>query len=340
MNITKKVIYWYRLGLKVYNIDQNTSPTLEKEINSTEIEEIKTELKYLSGNSVFLLLDDEIGYLYEKIIDPPLVVDNQFKSKLSNIIQSDIPEDFLNFVWDYKIESDSKGKQKVLIFAPVKEFQTLISEVANSLKIKIEVIEIKSIASTRDSNPILGIIKKTDIGNKDEESLNLSIIPKFIKTKMSIKKIGLLIIIILILISIVLLIIRLKSQVFQIPLPSSNIITTTITNEPSPTLLPTSVPSSLPIKDWSNLIVMVQNGTTQAGLASKTAKILKDSGINQVDIANADNSSYTSAKLIFKDDLLKETYQNKFKSLVVINNNDVSIDNTIKFDVIFITVLN
>lgn len=326
---TKKVIYWHRLGLKVYSVDQNLTAKLEKEITSTDVEQIKTELKDFNDQSILLLLSDSISYLYEKILDPPLVVDNSLKEKLLNIIKSEIPEDFSDFIWDYKVEKTLDEKQKIIIFAPVKEFQLLINEISNSLAIKIEAIETESIAAMRDPNPVLGIIKKTDIKGKDEEVLNLSIIPKNKKKKNYLKIIGLIFFIILITFTIFFII---KSKPKNPPIKET---TSVIAEIPTPTEVVTQT-----VKEWSELNFSVQNGTSKSGLASKTALIFKDSGINQVETGNADNNTYTSNQLIFKDELLKETFQNKIKKLITVSNENVKVDNNIKNDVIFIVGLN
>lgn len=329
MRNSQTVIYWHRLGFKLYNVSQKSLPKLEKEVEYHDIEQAKIELKSLSGQSILLLLSDSISYLYEKILDSPLVLDNNFKDKLLNIIQPEIPEDFSEFIWDYKVEKTLDGKQKIIIFAPVKEFQTIINEISNSLNINIEAIETESIAAIRDPNPVLGIIKKTDIKGKDEEVLNLSVIPKIEKKKNPLKTIGLIFFIILIIFSIFFII---KSKTKNLKPPQ---LTPVITDTPVPTEIPT--PSA---KEWSELNLMIQNGTTKSGLASKTALIFKDSGINQVETSNADNNNYASNKLIFKDERLKENYQNKIKELTKINDENIDINTSIQYDIIFILGLN
>jgi len=336
MNNTKKIIYWHRFGFKVYNIDKKLSPILEKEIDSNDLEKIETELKYLSGQNILLLLADSISYLYEKTIDPPLIVDNHFKDKLLEMIKQDIPEDFSQFYWDFKIKDDLNGKQKVVIFAPIKEFQEIISQVSNKLAIKFDVIEPESIATTRDPSPIIGIYKKTDIKGKDEKILNLLLAPPEENSKKITKKI-LIFVFIFVLIFSIFLIIKFKKPIYEntttsIITPSPTLITT-----PTPTLIPTP---TLTIKEWSNLIMMVQNGTNQKGLAAKTASIFKTNGINQIEIGNADTTSYISNKLIFKDISLQEFYQDRFKKLIKIDDNNITVDNSITFDVIFITGTN
>ncbi|MEI8067327.1 MAG: LytR C-terminal domain-containing protein [Candidatus Shapirobacteria bacterium] len=336
----QKVIYWHRLGLKVYDISKKSSPNLEKEIESNDIEQIKSELSYISNQEVLLLLADEISYLYEKTIDPPLVVDDNFKYKLLEIIKSEIPEDFSEFNWDYKIEETEDKSQKVKIFAPVSEFQLLIKEVSNSLGIKIEAIESESVASTRDPNPIVGIIKKNDINAKDEDCLNISINPQKVKKPISLKKIVIMTIIIAI-ISSTTFILKDKNPItnFSKIIPVKNQPTAT----PTPILDSTIIESTTKpeiIKDWAQLNMMVQNGTSQNGLASKTATIFKTAGISQVATGNADKDTYALNELIFKSSSLKENYQSKFKTLITVTDSNIKIDNSINYDVIFIKGLN
>ena len=169
------VVYWHRFGLKVFRL--NPTPVLVKEIESADPLEIEEQLKFIGAKKVYLLLSDTICYLFSKDLNPPLPLDTQFKSNLLKQIKSDIPEDFSEFSWDYKIDKNTPELQKVTVFAPIKEFQTSIDYVSQKLLINFIVVEPESISSTRDPNPIIGIVKKNDLGGKDEDILNLSITP-------------------------------------------------------------------------------------------------------------------------------------------------------------------
>lgn len=325
---TTKVIYLDKLGLKVYNIDSNSS-ALEKDIKSLDIDQIKSELDYISNQSVLLLLADSVSYFYEKIIDPPLKIDNNLKNNLLEIIKTEIPEDFSNFNWDYKVEKDAEQKQKVTIFAPTKDFQLLINEISNQLNIKFEAIENESSASSRDVNPIVGITKKSDIKGKDEEVLNIPIIPEVKKKSSFLIKFIFFIVILLALFTAYSIIKALpKSPKLKSP-------TAVVT----PTVIPTTIPTPT-VKAWTELDIMVQNGTSKAGLAAKSALIFSTSGITKIQAGNTDTKDYLVNKLIFKDISTKETYQNKFKELVKIKDENITIDNTIGNDAIFILGLN
>lgn len=334
----KKVIYWHRFGQKVYSIPINASPILEKEITSSEIEKIEEGLKDLSEQSVLLLLSDSISYLYEKIIDPPLPVDENFKRKLQDIIKSDIPEDFSEFTWDYKVENDFDGKQKVIIFAPIKEFQTMIDEVSTKLMIKIEAMETESVAATRDPNPILGIMKKPDIRGKDEEILNLSVVPEDENKNKPIKIIGIVGLLVIMILAVIFGLSRLKEKIDENP--KQKIATVTIT-APSP--VPTEVvasESAVEVKEWADLTVMVQNGTSQAGLASKVAQRIIEGGLTDVESGNADNKDYIDSVLIIKSEELKEKYLTTLNTFVKVDSSNIKVDKSIEFDVKFILGIN
>lgn len=335
MKGVKKVIYWHRFGQKVYDIPPNASPILEKEITSNQMEQTEEGLKYLNGQSVLLLLSDSISYLYEKNIDPPLKLDEGFRGKLQELIKADIPEDFSEFTWDYKVDNDFDGKQKVIVFAPIKEFQTVINEISKKLLIKILAMETESVAATRDPNPILGILKKPDIKGNDDEVLNLSTEPDNGNKKISVKIIGFILILLVVLIGTVLGIVKLKSNISDNSKQAPG-VTITI---PSPVLSDIS-PTLAVVKEWADLSVVVKNGTPQAGLASKTAALINERGITNVESGNAETKDYVSSVLIFKDEALKENYQNKFTDFVFVDASNIKVDNSIGYDVIFILGLN
>ena len=167
----KKVIYWHRSGLRVYEV-VGTSAKLLREIESVDLTEIQENLSFLKNGEVCLLLSDEISYLIKNDLGEDSVVDEGFRDRLLKVVKADIPEDFSDFFWDYKIE-DSEGKKEVLIFAPIAEVQNKINELSKNLGIKFVVIEPESIALKRDPNPVVGITQKNDVKGKDENVLNI-----------------------------------------------------------------------------------------------------------------------------------------------------------------------
>jgi len=166
-----KVVYWHRLGVKVYDVEGGTTSLL-RDIETTDLTELTEHLSFLKDGEVCLLLSDVVAYLFKSQISSDEVIDEGFRGKLLEIVKADIPEDFSNFSWDYKLIDDGEQKS-VLVFAPVAEVQTKINELAKSLGIKFVVIEPESISAGRDPNPIVGIVKKNDIGGKDEDVLNI-----------------------------------------------------------------------------------------------------------------------------------------------------------------------
>lgn len=321
-----RVIYWQRSGLKVYKVNQDTAPVIEKEIVSGEVVVIEEGLKFLAGESVYLLLADSISYLYEKVIDPPMIVDNNFKGKLLDLVKADIPEDFGEFDWDYKVEKEVEGKQKVKIFAPIKEFQTMISQIAKTVGIKIVAIETESVAVARDPNPVVGIVMKDDIGGKDEETLNLSVIPTAKKRSILIDLMG---VVGMTVMTLILLFLVLKFGTRKASLTKVGSIPTAVKISVNPTAKPVVI-------GWADLRIMVQNGTTKSGLAGKTATIFTKDGVKRVETGNADRDDYEANKLIFKDNLIKENYLEKIKKLVTVTEANVEVDNKAQYDVIFI----
>jgi hypothetical protein len=215
-----------------------------------------------------------------------------------------------------------------MVFAPVKEYQMVINQVCKKLLIKIEAMEPESIAVMRDPNPILGIAKKTDISGKDEEVLNITVVPTAEKRKLSMNLAGVAGMAVMTLVMLFLVVkYGTRKTVVQTPAPTPTI--TISTTSPTPTV-------KMTVKAWADLKVMVQNGTTTAGLAGKTATVLKNGGLNLVESGNADSSDHPTNKLIFKDNLLKENYLKKFKALITVGDDKVEIDNSIQYDVIFI----
>lgn len=74
---------------------------------------------------------------------------------------------------------------------------------------------------------------------------------------------------------------------------------------PSPTSTPTPKPTGNPVDsatglNRSNLSVTVQNGSGEAGVASKASDILKSLGYNVVLSGNADNFDYTNVSVQVK----------------------------------------
>ncbi len=167
------VFFLHRLGIKVYRISSGAKVVELADIISTDIDEISTKLSPFSGESPRLLISDTISYLFHSQI--PQTETSLSRDIVLQKIKSEIPENFESTSWDYKVVGSNPDYVEVLVFAPVVDFQNLITKIADSLHINFEVIEPESIAVTRHPNPIVGITFKDDLGAKDEQSLNIVI---------------------------------------------------------------------------------------------------------------------------------------------------------------------
>jgi hypothetical protein len=130
-------------------------------------------------------------------------------------------------------------------------------------------------------------------------------------------------------------VLKMKSSLFG-DLKKAPTVTISIPSPAPSEMTPTGVEAS----EWIELSVMVQNGTAQAGLASKTANIIKEGGITNVESGNADTKDYVSSVLIFKDEILKEKYKERLVNLISVEDKNISVDNLIGYDVVLILGLN
>jgi hypothetical protein len=320
--VKRKVIYWHRLGIKVFEVDEGNLNLL-REIESIDLVEIQEHLDFLKGSEVYLLLSDAISYLFKSEIDSSEVVDSGFRERLLKIIKADIPEDFSNFSWDYKLV-ENEGKKSVLIFAPIAEVQTKINEISKNLEIKFVVIEPESISAERDPNPIIGITKKSDMLGKDEEVLNIVVDEQPNKSN----KKGILILLFIVITLILIIFFFSKIIVF----PLSGVFNKK--SEITPTLVPTiAIPTIAVLQKWEDLSITILNGTKIAGKAGKVADKLKISGVINITSGNADNANYADSKLIFKNEEIKKIALEKILMVVSVINSNQLVDNTIDSDV-------
>jgi len=109
-----------------------------------------------------------------------------------------------------------------------------------------------------------------------------------------------------------------------------------VTPVPSPIISGESSKSANLETKFEELKIMVQNGTSQAGLASKMAANLKEKGILLVESDNADSKDYDETRLIFKNETLREKYVEKLVEIIPVSNDNISIDESIQYDAIFI----
>lgn len=95
-------------------------------------------------------------------------------------------------------------------------------------------------------------------------------------------------------------------SVTETPMPSTA-PSETPSSTPSPTPTPTPKPSVNPVDkttglDRSKLNVVIQNGSGEAGVASKASDYLKGLGYNVSSTGNADNYNYTNVFIKVKPD--------------------------------------
>ena len=318
----RNVIYWHRLGLKVYEVD-NGNINLLRDIVSIDLIEIQEHLSFLKDSEVCLLLSDAISYLLKTEISSSEVIDEGFRGRLLDIIKADIPEDFSNFSWDYKL-IENEGVKSVLVFAPIADIQNKINELSKSLGIKFVVIEPESISAERDPNPIVGIVKKKDMSGKDEEVLNIVVNEKPEKNN----NLGKIILIILAVIVFLGLNYFLYKKFF---VKQAEVKKVVIENIVTPTvILPTPTIVEIKIND---LNIVVQNGTKTAGKAGKIVDKIKALGVINVTAGNADNTNYTESKVYFKNEKIKSAVISKLLTVVTVLEANILVDNSIENDV-------
>lgn len=322
-----KVIYWHRLGLKVYEVGSHETNLL-REIESTDLTEIQEHLSFLKDSEIYLLLSDAISYLFKKELPDGEIIDDGFRSRLLEIVKSDIPEDFSDFSWDYKIV-ENEGKREAMIFAPTAEIQAKINELSKVLAIKFVVIEPESISAERDPNPILGIVKKNDVKGKDDEVLNI-VVDENPPRNINFFKL-------IIILGGVLLFIAGNYYLYSNFIVKKPVVNKVVENIVVPTVIPTPTTATLRLED---LNIVVQNGTKISGKAGRVVDQIKALGVTNVSAGNADNKNYTENKVYFKSDAIKSLAQSKLLTVVKVGDANVLVDNSIENDVKLILGIN
>jgi hypothetical protein len=329
---TELVFFLHRLGLKVYQVKSDSTVVELADVSSLDIAEITKKLESFSGSTVRLLTSDSISYLFQSHIDitnTPLSRDIVFQK-----IKSEIPEDVESIRWDYKVVTRSTDFADVVVFAPVADFQKLIDNVSRQLRLVVEAIEPESISSTRHPNPIVGITLKNDIGEKDESTLNISTTPTtnsspsfpFLKIILSI--IGIVAFVLI--------------NYFLYQKYNQNQTTVPTTPSPTPTMTTVITPTTtpLPTKKFSDLSLLVQNGTPRSGYAGSIAAKFKENGVSNVTSANADRDDYSTSQLSFASDELKNIHLSKFTAIFPIASSSVKVDKSQSVDAILILGIN
>lgn len=331
---TDLVFFLHRLGIKVYRVKPNNTVVELVDIGSLDESVIINKLKEFSGSTIRVLTSDTISYLFQAHIDI-----SQFplsRDRVMEKIRSEIPENIESIKWDYKLITKSESVAEVVVFSPVAEFQKLIISISKQLHLVVEAIEPESVATSRHPNPIVGITLKEDIGEKDEATLNITAVEN-ISPKPFIPKI-LLIIFGFILFIFINYILYQKYQSTVGDNSSSVAPTPTVSSNTSTVI--SSSPTPIPLKKFLDLELLVQNGTTKAGLAGSIAAKFKENGVTNVTTGNADRDDYTSSILIFTSDELKKAHLSKFNDIFPVNSANVQVDKAQSVDAILILGIN
>ena len=324
---TDLVFFLHRLGVKIYRVTSNLETTEVVDIPTLDIPEAISKLTSFSGKSFRLLISDTISYIFHTHI--PVTNIPISRDIVLEKIKNEIPENFASTNWDYKIINTSNDTADILVFALVSDFQNFINQISDNLQITFEATEPESVAVTRHPDPVVGIFKKDDLKNKDEQSLNLTFKPENISKSPNIIKP---------LLIIVLIILFVVGNYFLYQWYQKN-NQPKITKVSTPSITPTSVPVTPtvpPLKQFIDLTLSIQNGSGKTGYASQVATKFTTAGLKDIVTGNADNSNYQQSKLIFKDETIKLTYQTKFTEIFPITVENISIDKTQVYDALLI----
>ncbi len=328
---TDLVFFLHRLGFKIYKVSPSFVSTELIDVPTLDPTELKSKLESFSGQTFRLLISDTISYLFHTQIPTTNVPIS--RELVSTKIKNDIPQNIESTNWDYKIINTLNGQADILVFALVSDFQDIVNEITSSLKINFEVTEPESVASTRDPNPIVGIMKKEDLTGQDNQSLNLAFKSDPSPSHFNVFPILTVIFIIVLFIGGGFYFLKWYRQ-NRSPksAPVSIVLPTSI---PSPTLV-SLTPTTLVPKPLADLTFMIQNGSGKTGYASQIATQFTAAGFKNISTGNAATSKQNTSQLIFKNDTLKTTYESMFIAVFSVPSANISVDKTIDYDALLI----
>lgn len=330
---TDMVFFLHRLGIKIFRVSDDLKVSELVDIPTIDLDTITPKLAAYQGSTFRLLISDTISYLFHSLV--PKTNTAISREVVLQQIKGEIPENFETTSWDYKIINQNNDHTEVLVFAPVSEYQELISQLAFKMEFNFEVIEPESIAITRHPNPILGILNKDDLSLKDEQSLNISVTSSSTKTTRSFPKW-------IVYFVVILLFIGLNYFLFSKYRSSQSSSSPNPIVSPIPSLVP-STPTSTPpasTKSWTELKIIVKNGSGKTGYAGTIAEKFKESGLTDVSIGNADRDDYSDSLIIFSNQQIKDQHLAKFNSVVSFSSANIQIDKSVSFDAIIILGIN
>jgi hypothetical protein len=313
------VVFLTRDQVRLYDVNphlnQAPQPVSEVSYSLENFVDVFTSLKpRLKGNLRFLL-SDNISYSTHLQIP---ISEKDERQYISSQLSSLFPESLGEKDWDYYQTSTNSEFRDVFVFAPVKPYKELIDQISNDLGLRIISLEPESVAITRHPSPIIGTALKKDIVGKDDDVLNLApsisrqinfswlLIPLFL--------------IVFIFSNIYLFSIFSKKKAAVVP-----IVTTPIPTVVIPTVTPTP----------EIISIHVLNGTGVTGAAGKMGDSFKDLGYSTVTTGNT-SPDFSLSKAIFKTQSLKDAIAPQVKTVTKIADNQMVIDNSIEYSVIFI----
>jgi len=138
---------------------------------------LEDAIKTLKADKIRLLIADDLSYTL--LIKVPRDIEGKSERDLIyEKIKEEIPETLENSDWDFKeskrINTGESGEYKeVLVFAPVKGLLKQIKTFLDNLNISVVAVEPQILASSRHTNPLIGLALKEDLKGRDEEVLNL-----------------------------------------------------------------------------------------------------------------------------------------------------------------------
>lgn len=126
----------------------------------------------LSVDTVRVLVADNLGYLVTLSI--PNNTDNE-RELVATKVAEEIPEILENQDWDYHQIETKNDQKKIRAFALLQSFWQPLKKAVRESGMQIEALELVSIATERNKDPVMGLALKQDINGKDEETLNFTL---------------------------------------------------------------------------------------------------------------------------------------------------------------------
>ncbi|MBI2464691.1 hypothetical protein HYV64_00980 [Candidatus Shapirobacteria bacterium] len=315
------VVFFHRLGLKLFEVSENEEVAEFVDITSVNPPDIIENLSEFSGREVYLLASDAICHVFHHEI--PSQEGHLSREFIFEQVKDKFPSHLQSSSWDYKTISTDTHTIEIIVFALTDEFQSLISNVISKLGLRIISLEPESIAVTRHSNPVLGITfgKATPPPVQNNTASNT---PPTNETNSKSK----------IILTVIGLFVFILANFFLYYKYNQNTSNTSLT--PISTVSPTPSPTLSPIvqKTWSSLSLLIENGTTKAGYAGSIAVKFEEEGIVNIKTSNASRSDYSSSKLTFKSNSLKDSYYERFSKIFSVSVSDTEVNTDLETDVV------